>query len=376
MVHFSKNNITLSFVGDIALGEHPLCIGHGLLRVVEERGCAFIFQAVKPYLQQSQITFGNLEYAILKRLSSSHLAKSKNFCPQECLEEICHAGFDILNLANNHIMEHGEKAAKATMKYLFNSGIKFCGIHSGNPQLSEIVTITCHHMTIGFLGYSLRPRQFFKGNPIYSEGDYDRILTDIEDSKKKVNILIVSLHWGDEFIQKPSPQEILNARSMIDAGANIIVGHHPHVVRGIEVYKGGIIAYSLGNFICDMSWEERLIETMILQVHISEDCNITFDIIPCKIDEYFRPVLLEGLEADKLKQKIIGFGKGLNGYNIRDLDKEQRLYELESKRQLKLNQMSSRMYFLKHLNDYPAGIVCEHFILFLKNRFQEWFSRV
>ena len=123
------------------------------------------------------------------------------------------------------------------------------------------VSITVAGVGLTFLGYSLRPRQYFTEEPLYAEGREDGILSDVRAARGESDVVIVSLHWGEEFIDRPSPDDVRLAHAIVDGGADLIIGHHPHVLRGVERRGRGWIVYSLGNFVCDMHWEEPLRET-------------------------------------------------------------------------------------------------------------------
>ena len=186
---------------------------------------------------------------------------------------------------------------------------------------------------ICLLGYNFRPQQYFLDPPLYVEGGFTRIRNEIEEMKNKADIIIVSIHWGDEFIEYPSPAQMDLAHQIIDCGANIILGHHPHILQGVEKYGEGIIAYSLGNFIFDMR-QERFRKTMILKLVISATGNIDHEIIPVMINSRFQP-RIPGREdsvaitkdISHLCEKIYNQLGGAN-YDI-ELRKEQKRYRRE-----------------------------------------------
>jgi poly-gamma-glutamate synthesis protein (capsule biosynthesis protein) len=156
-------------------------------------------------------------------------------------------------------------------------------------------------INIGFLAYCLigdRTAYCSVDNP-------SEIVEDVKKASKEVDTLIVSMHWGNEFIRKPSPQQVELGHAIIDAGAKLILGHHPHVLQGVEQYNDGIIAYSMGNFVFDM-WQRKMRESMIFSCNISKDGIDDYEILPAMIDENFRPNLLKGTDKETLKAKITG----------------------------------------------------------------------
>ncbi len=103
-------------------------------------------------------------------------------------------------------------------------------------------------LRLGFLAYSL------VGLNDTLEASVARIIVDVMRTERTVDATIVSLHWGDEYVRIPAPWQIACAHDLVDAGADLVVGHHPHVLQPIEQYRDGLIAYSLGKLVCEMQW--------------------------------------------------------------------------------------------------------------------------
>ena len=209
----------------------------------------FIFKKIVDVLSQGDIVFGNLEvvlsdYKKKNSYESLMLRGSPYF-----VDQLKNLNFKLLNIANNHIQQHGNSPFYNTIDILKQSKIKIIGVNYLQPQIIESKGIK-----LGFFGYSLRPEEN-NSKVLYSQGNKKKIISDINKIKKKVDYIIISLHWGDEYINLPSISQINFAHDIIDAGADIILGHHPHVLQPVEKYKSGIIAYSLGNFVSDMCSE-------------------------------------------------------------------------------------------------------------------------
>ncbi len=124
--------------------------------------------------------------------------------------------------------------------------------------------------------------------------------------------MVVSLHWGDEFIDRPSPADVQLARAIVDAGADLIIGHHPHVLRGVERHGRGWIVYSLGNFVCDMLWEEELRETAIAECRLSKNGVEQVRLLPVRINDDSQPVPLQGEGAARLEQRLARLSSALS----------------------------------------------------------------
>ncbi len=235
-----KNNqhALLCFVGDIMLGDSFNMFGIGVGSKLSEKGASYIFNKVIPCLEKSDINIGNLECAfsneVLNPLKNfkTHIAYSSEHV--KCLRD---AGFNILNMANNHTMQYGSSVFLYTETLLIQNEIKTIGTINNPYQCIEI-----NKIKFSFLGYSLRPNQFKYQNIQYINGDRRKILDDIKFLRKENDHVVVSLHWGDEYIDYPEEKQIVLAHELIDAGASLIIGHHPHVLQGIEHYRNGVIA--------------------------------------------------------------------------------------------------------------------------------------
>ncbi len=173
-------------------------------------------------------------------------------------------------------------------------------------------------MRVAFLSYSLtHPDEFFAGaGTAGTAPGYSRHFTaDIKQAKKNADCVIVSFHWGEEGLEKPKPYQITTAHKAIDAGADIIIGHHPHVLQGVERYKDGVIFYSLGNFAFGSNSRSAAISMI---------ARITFDggvkeveIIPLNVlnsQVSFQPRILKGAAAKAVAKKIDRLSSGLKSY--------------------------------------------------------------
>jgi len=176
---------------------------------------------------------------------------------------------------------------------LEGQGISAAGILKDNDGASRPVLL-CGKVRIGVLGYSCRPERFHKGPLLYAFGTKERIMSDIDALREHCDLLIVSLHWGDEFVHHPSENQILLSHQVIDHGADIIVGHHSHTYQGIEMYHKRLIIYSLGNFLFD-SFSDLTRTGLLLSVKVNpQGSGLEYDIIPIRANERYFPLPLEG----------------------------------------------------------------------------------
>jgi poly-gamma-glutamate synthesis protein (capsule biosynthesis protein) len=292
--------ITLNAVGDIMLGDTPTCDGFGVASMVARHGPGFPFDLCREALSDADITFGNLEVVVSGFSRQRNKYTETIFRAQpEAIQGLAEAGFDILSLATNHIMQHGQPALEEGLDHLRKAKIATTGIDLPDKNETNFVTLSRGEATVGFLGYNLRPQQYFIDPPRWVKGDRERMLADIQSHRSEVDFLVLSLHWGDELINYPSPDQVRLAHELIDAGANVILGHHPHILQGLERYNGGLIAYSLGNFVFDM-WQKPYRDTIILKCSLRVGEPVDFSIVPVQINDRWQPEVLTGRQADEL----------------------------------------------------------------------------
>jgi len=157
-----------------------------------------------------------------------------------------------VNLANNHIMDYGEEAFKKTLSYLEKNDVGYFGAGNKKNNYNNPLVITSEDKKIAFLGYSCPSTHPVFGSEIMNGSailDIDLIIKDINGCKNNVDFIVVNLHWGDEEIIYPKATDVKIAHMIIDAGADLIIGHHAHVIQSIETYKKKKIFYGIGNFI-------------------------------------------------------------------------------------------------------------------------------
>jgi gamma-polyglutamate biosynthesis protein CapA len=278
--------ITIYAVGDIMLGEQPLCENFGVKAVLRAKGTEYLFREVSPLLLGGDIVFGNLECALayndmnLSPGSSFFLADGAAACG---LKE---AGFTILSVANNHIMENGRDHFLGTVRALRQHGITPVGVRDESPILNV------KGKRVAFLAYSFIEDDIVDVcyNKVQSEKP---ILANIRAVRPEVDIVIVSLHWGFEYIPFPSPDQIRIGRALVDAGADVILGSHPHVTQSFELYRKRPIFYSLGNFVFDEFVRDTR-ESFIAKIIVGDSDGLyNVEVVPVQINkhEYFPKIV-------------------------------------------------------------------------------------
>jgi hypothetical protein len=160
---------------------------------------------------------------------------------------------------------------------------------------------------IGLLAYSFVPERHTRGGAPYAAGRLDAIRDDIERLRDAVDCLVVSCHWGLELIERPSEATIRLARYLIDWGADLILGHHPHVFQAMERYRHGVICYSLGNFVFDTVWDDACRRTAIVEFTLERDlAHWTIDsrLIPVRISSDYQPIPSGAVEAARFRERL------------------------------------------------------------------------
>lgn len=341
-----KTKITMAFVGDVALGDHPKRPGFGFYSKYKKGIPPNIADMVFPSEISPDLVFGNLEFALTQNLNDERKEKCCLGSPF-FVSFLKQAGFTVLNAANNHICQYGTRSFRDTIEFVRQEGIKVVGV---SEDFDAINFIKIGEATIAFLGCSARPRQEFSDVPGYNEFDRDRFLQQIREAKQTSEFVCVSIHWGKEFIEIPSDWERSIAHDMVDAGACVVLGHHPHVLREIERYKDGLIAYSLGNFICDMTWNSLTRESGVLCVEFENSSIKTWNFRPAHIEDDFFP---HYITSPLVAQSVLDLQTARQGTLKKDLTRCN--YETLAKKALRRHQLLTIMFFLKNIFRYKLS---------------------
>lgn len=328
------------------LGDLPACSGFGVGSMIAKYGPHFPFEHCREVLEGSDVVIGNLE-VVLSRfdVNADPFASTHLRAQPEAIEGLVAAGFSALNLANNHIMQHGRIAVHETVALLRARKIAFTGILDNEAGIENFCLLERNGVRAGLLGYNFRPEQYKQPVRIDVPGDRDTICRDIEAVRNKVDFLVLSLHWGEEFIQRPSGEQVRLGRSLVDAGAHVLLGHHPHILQGVEKYRGRVIAYSLGNFVFDL-WQERLRKSMILKMTLDDPDDIRFEITPVFSNRKWQPVPLRGEKAAGMLKEIEALT------SLIDAEADETIWKAEVARELRGFRRSVRNHYLTNIHRF------------------------
>jgi|GEM_PF-644302 len=278
---------TLIFVGDIMLDR-------GVRQMVYREGKGdyrFPFMKIKPYFQEADLLFGNLESMISDKGTDIGGLYSFRAEP-EAMQGLIYAGFDIVSVANNHVFDYGRQAMEDTFLRLEKADISYTGGGFTEEQAYSPVIKEIEDTKIAFLAYTNLASPYWTAQKERSGIAWlekERMQKDIEKAKDLADLLIVSLHYGYEYQPEPNVFQVEISRAAIKAGADLVVGHHPHVIQPVEEYHGGYIAYSLGNFIFDQAFSKETMEGLILKVTVKEGEITEVISEKFKINEHFQP---------------------------------------------------------------------------------------
>jgi len=284
--------IILMAVGDIMLDR-------GVKYMIDKYGkgdFSFPFLEVKDYLSKADILFGNLEGPISSRGVQVGSIYSFRFSPTSTLA-LKNAGFDVLSIANNHMLDYQAIALGDTMANLQKAGIDYVGAGNNETEAFSLKIKEIQGVKIGFLGFeNIGPANWKAGadkiGMAWIGWDFTKIKEIISQSKSQVDILAVSLHAGVEYQPLPDDFQKAFAQMAIDAGADLIIGHHPHVIEPLEKYNNGWIAYSLGNFVFDQYFSKETMEGGILKVEIVDKKISNISLQKVKLNKYYQPELV------------------------------------------------------------------------------------
>ena len=305
-----KKSITISFAGDVTMGNYKgSAYGGTFDNEFKKQGgnYGYFFENVRDIFLKDDLTVVNLEGP----LTTATTAKVKKFAfkgDPSYVNILKEGDIEAVTIANNHSEDYFEQGLNDTKEILSQNNINYFG-------LGEKSIVDTNGIKVGLLGYNGWPEN-------YTDDKLLAMKQDIEQMKQEADMVAVYFHWGQERAYSPNEVQKNFAYDAIDYGADVVVGSHPHVVQGIEVYKDKYIVYSLGNFCFGGNKNPGDKDSMIYQQTFNFENNklVSIDepnVIPCSISSTssrndYRPTILDGSEEERVFEKIKDISMPLN----------------------------------------------------------------
>ena len=287
---------------------------------IDAYGGAATLERVADQLAAPDVTIGNLENPLSNDESEAMLAKDVILIGRpEGIEALKAADFTFVSLANNHSMDYGGVALADTMAALDEAGIKYAGAGMNYDEAWRLAETTVNGVRIAFLSFTdVIPENFlaYENSPGVAGAriDMDETCKAVREAAKNHDIVVVAMHWGieyEDYITEYMQSE--PAHQLVDAGADIILGNHPHVIQGIEFYKDALISYSQGDFVFDHFSTRKTGETFILDFDVTNKGIENVRATPIYLeDPYGIPYVLEGQEAADVLDRLEVISEGMN----------------------------------------------------------------
>ena len=268
-------------------------------------GFGYPYLSVQERTRSADLTVSNLETTIADNQAFLQGEGVLNFtAPKASLEGIQASGIDAVNLANNHSMNGGATKVAEMLTNLTASRVGTFGV--GQKGTLATWNTTVQGVTIAHLGYDTVPGNIdptaatpgtqripLKPWGTLSQTDIQRVQTEILAAKATNDIVIPWFHWGTEYTHDANEEQRALAHAAIDAGAEVVIGTHPHWTQGFEWYKGHLIAYSLGNFVFDQNWSEETKRSVALELTFSDKRVTGAKLLPARVENWVQPHFLE-----------------------------------------------------------------------------------
>mgnify|MGYP001324536847 CR=1 FL=1 len=296
-----SEEVSLLAVGDIMLS-----------RVVADKiatkGEDYPFKKVADWLADVDIAFGNLETPLTpgRRILTGEMVFRAD---STLAATLARYNFSVLSLANNHTMNFGSAGMLDTVAALEQVGISPVGGGRDTEAASAPAFVERKGLRFAFLAYNdddVVPDNYAAqaGKPGTNFMSVEKVRDAVREAKEEADFVIVSMHSGTEYEADHGQRQEEFARAAIDAGAEIVLGHHPHVVQDVEIYKGKYIFYSFGNFIFDQMWSQETRQGLGAKIYFSRSGVSRIALYPLRIDDYAQPNLVSNEEGRKILERL------------------------------------------------------------------------
>lgn len=305
-------SVILRFGGDVMMTSY-------FKNYIDSKGVDYMWEDVSELIQSADYSIFNLETSVSLRGKDTKPSGYGFRSEPSTLEGLKNAGIDMVSLANNHVMDYGREAFSDTLTHLDEYGIKHIGAGENLEDASKVIYEEINGVRVGFLaaseilGYESNKVTNEKSGVFFlNRKDLSDIKSIIKDAKVTCDILILVAHWDREYYDEPKDETMNMAHELVDSGVDIIIGHHPHVLQGIEYYNNGIIYYSTGNFNF-LIRNENASQSALFEVEFNKKDILSSKVYPIKINGCKANLL--NYNSDNYKIVINNLNKRSSGFN-------------------------------------------------------------
>lgn len=265
-----EKEIILKFTGDVILARSVNFISS------KKGDFTWPFKNVASELKNADLTISNLESPLIDKCPLTN--EGLTFCgDKRFVSGLSFAGIDVVGMANNHAGNYGKAGVSETIKNLDSVGI----LSSGTEE-RQIAYKNINNIQFAFLAFNAIP---YSGAGVLMDQE-ELIKNLLIEAKKNSDFVVVQMHWGTEYTRNPNEYQKNMGRFLIDNGADLVVGNHPHWIQDYEIYKGKYILFALGNFVFDQEWSQKTKEGVIANFTILKNEVSKIDFTPIEIREY------------------------------------------------------------------------------------------
>ena len=246
MAPTKAEKVTLVAVGDVFFAR-------GVAKQIDKHTPDYVFEKTRKIIRGADIAFCNLECP----LSARGVPRRTRYlfrCDPSYAQVLHGNGFDVACLANNHTLDYGRDALMDTIEAVQSAGMVALGAGKDRQEALEVRVVEKNGLRVGFIAYTDLPTRGvvrLDDRPTVAGVNSDELADQVKRANARCDVLVVSFHWGVEYMKRPTERQIMLAHTCVDNGADLVLGHHPHVLQTTEVYKNKPIVYSMGAFVWD-----------------------------------------------------------------------------------------------------------------------------
>lgn len=298
--------VTVAAAGDVNFGD-------GVTPYLTRNGMSYPFANVSGIFGNFDFSIANLECCIS---SAGSPVPGKEFCfrgPADSAEALSLGGVKVVSLANNHSKDWGARAFLDTLEHLEEAGVAWCGAGRDAAEAYAPAVLEARGTKVAFTAFAGVVPEGWPATPsgpgCATTTDRRRVADTIRRARESSDYVVASFHWGIELATSPNQDQRSLARLAVDSGADLVIGHHPHVVQGFELYRNRLIAYSLGNYVFSPP-REISSKTVTLVVLMSPSGLVQARVVPTAISGC-RPVMQAGAPAIQWLSTVAGYCRAL-----------------------------------------------------------------